>query len=223
MHVIPEEMAQQIFRKTRAFFKGDVKSFNKLYTDDTEGDLPLPTSEKVWDRWSNQLTAKSAVEKYRKENKGETLLQYGQALHAMRQGERAGNCLEMACVAMAIAVESAVPKECQFLGAITDPGDHCFLVINAQKPAWKTVREMTARAAGSWVIDPWSRTCCSGEYYQAAFCAMLARWTRQGKRIRVESKHHDFRGWSAPTDLIYMRGFQEGPLAFYGITSTTFG
>lgn len=222
MPVISEKNARAIFAETRAFFKGDVKSANKLYGVGQDGEwrdaARAPNADEA-NRAAQQAIADSLVSESRDRLEQEQLTHFAYGFRILRaeQGRRAGNCFEMACVAMAIAyVKYDVKLEWLFIASIRDPGDHAFLIVNDVRPTWATIPDLTAGGSEAWAIDPWANTVCKGDAYEAAFLDKMGQWAQQGKRIYYVTRRRLFRGWAEPTMPRYIAGFRQGPMDYAG-------
>ena len=140
-------------------------------------------------------------------------------------GERsifaAGNCVEMAAVAAALAIDRHhVPGHAVYLASITRPGDHVFCVVSPKAPTWPNVMAMAPDApvaSGAFVIDPWLNTACPGEDYKWAAFTKIGEWSRDGKRIAWSGVNGNALGWWEPTGS-YFDCFMHSELIFISAT-----
>lgn len=116
--------ASEAFKKTRAFFKGNLKSANKRYTgDDGQSVAPQLAKERgisledaelniEWHN-SNQLKADELISQERQTSKQGSPIGLGHDRY--NAGMAYGNCGEMACVAMYIGFALGVPPDAMVL------------------------------------------------------------------------------------------------------------
>lgn len=130
-------------------------------------------------------------------------------------GIQAGNCDEMTCIAAVLMIDDYQQDRGRvFVGRITSPGDHQFLVVcNADTPPAAT--SVSDMAAGGLVIDPWLNTACATENYPAAVARKLGEWDGKGKRISWGGPGGNQPGWYAPGGD-YTTAFLTAPLSFEG-------
>lgn len=191
---------KSIFEQTREFYQNGVKSNNKCYHGE-ESKMP-PTSR--FFNWKLSKKQKLRNETVRKTlssfqatrnsyaKPGDSLLSVGTTLHST--GNNAGNCGEMACVALHIAIENNhVPvndvKYCQLDYANAEDGrsfNHTFIAIGTEE--------------GEWIVDPWANVCCKTDEYADQVTAKMKKWNKEGKRLQFVQNEKPY--WGSPEDPI---------------------
>jgi hypothetical protein len=119
-------------------------------------------------------------------------------LERLNNGIHAGNCDEMACVAAVLVIDDYQQvRQSVFIGKISSPGDHQFLVA-CENPVAPKVTSVAALAVGGIVIDPWLNIACATEDYAAAATKKLGDWDGKGKRVSWRGADGKVPGWYAP-------------------------
>ncbi len=219
---LTQSIARMTLQATRDFYKGQVKSANKAY--DIEGKVKykagtvkrdtivLPGSAAdIRDR--NAALAEDVLGSLRDEMKGKSPLEAGGILFKTR-GPRAGNCGEMACVAIHIAhVFGGVPAAKLYLKYVEGKASkfgfsHQFMLMTkldddtSQNPPNATGPQHT-----SWVVDPWANICCRLADFATEFDAQMTHWTRVGKRIHAKKGHAAM--WCEPSHACVLASAQQ--------------
>jgi len=228
--MIPREL-KRVFQEVRDFYAAGVKSNNKVYARDDFVDRD------DWDdhrqKWSVRLMAgnlfrsRNSNRELSAQNRpappiaGQTFPGWGRIIYngGARAQFTSGNCMEMAAVCMALAIDPpcSYPDAAVYLGAITPPGDHAFCLISMTTPRWASASAMV-RGSGNpaaLVLDPWLNTLCAAEDYWENAQAKVRKWGRDGKRIAWNGNLG--RGWYNPSGA-YATAFGGAPLRFIGAT-----
>lgn len=234
--MISQQSANAIRDEVRDFYSYGMKSSNKAYVDVPRAvdyvayDDPF---ELKWQTWTTRMMAAKAAS--RNVNalvsrasapdrpKNTSLYSWGKSIY--NGGERsifaAGNCVEMAAVAAALAIDRHhVPGHAVYLASITRPGDHVFCVVSSKAPTWPNVMAMAPDApvaSGAFVIDPWLNTACPGEDYKWAAFTKIGEWSCDGKRIAWSGVNGNALGWWEPTGS-YFDCFMHSELIFISAT-----
>lgn len=234
---IHKDDAARIMREVRSFYAAGVKSGNKIYAEAPRNgyiDLDDPF-DGYWQNWSTTMLANKA--ELRNDNalaamqhrpkgpsKGGSYYAWGKSIYngGKRAAFASGNCMEMAAVSAAIAIDDYhFAGEWLYMAMITAPGDHAFCVVSMRKPTWASADAMTGTsgASGAYVIDPWLHTACPAEEYWAAAQARVAKWSQVGKRIAWAGIDGNDLGWYDPQGD-YAAAFGTSPLGFGLMTAT---
>ena len=205
-----KDEAKAVHQAVRAYFKGSLKSSNKVYdlkaaqTFLTEQADEVMLSDgsvqkiekmserdrkkKVVSRKTSADLASSLLPKLTRRAKNYSVREYGELVanqHGDRE-DRVGNCLEMSAMAVTIARRTPAIGT-PWLVYITAPGDHAFCAITASgdtaPPAWTTVMEMANDEKKTYIVDPWANTCCLAKVYPRLVVSKFEDWSDQGKRI----------------------------------------
>jgi hypothetical protein len=183
--MVTRTQAENTLSEVRAFYKHDLKSSNKAYINSSFG-LTLSNN--------NISQSRLISEANRAKFKGKTPYQIGAYLHRQRNGARAGNCGEMAAVAVYLAIKNYnVSMDEAFLWTLTAPGG--LLVQGGFGHSVAFLGDETAKQNG-WLVDPWCNLCCSFADYRQALNLKLLEWKTEGKRIMVPGLRG---GWLEPT------------------------
>lgn len=191
---------KDIFEQTRAFYQGGLKSNNKSYYAEDNKMPPISRflswklSKKKKLRNENVRKTLNSFDETRNcyARPGETLLSVGTILHSTEN--KTGNCGEMACVALHIAIEKHnVPKDdvkyCQLEYNNAANGcsfGHTFIAIETQE--------------GEWIVDPWANVCCATNEYADQMTAKMQKWNKDGKRLQFVQNERPY--WGSPEDPI---------------------
>jgi hypothetical protein len=185
-----QQQAIDVHDDTKKFYKRDLKSDNKVY--DPRASLIVAIGwGKAWDRMDRRESrlpqATALITNYK--FSGQTPLQIGATLAGAIQGQRAGNCGEMACVAIYLASQRGVAPNDMWLVTATN---------RATKGAgwfFQSHHGLTMAFGHSWaefgppgngfVVDPWANFWCPRAQYQATLTGKLKQWQQQGKKINV--------------------------------------
>ncbi len=178
------------YEATKDFYKGDLKSNNKEY----ENRFKLAT--KIgWDKAVSRVDQQAlrfpmADGLISQDNfSGQTPLEAGATLYGAMRGQRAGNCGQMACVAIYIASMKGVA-----------PNDMWLITAGNRKTkgsGWGLEPHygLPMTFAHSWaefgppghgfIVDPWADYWCARGAHAITFRAKLDKWQQEGKRISV--------------------------------------
>jgi hypothetical protein len=182
--MVTQTQAENTLSEVRAFYKHDLKAANKAYINDSYG-LTLST---------NNISQSRLISKANRDKlKGKTPYEIGAYLHRQRSGTRAGNCGEMAAVAIYLAIENYdVSMDQVFLWTFIAPGG-----VLVQGGFGHSVAFFgDEKAKQGWVVDAWCNLCCGYSDYNRALNRKLLEWKSEGKRIMVPGLRG---GWLEPT------------------------
>ena len=184
------EQARLTYEATKDFYKGDLKSNNKEY----ENRFRLATVigwEKAMSRVDRRALRLPMAEGLINQDNfsGQTPLEVGAMLYGAIRGQRAGNCGQMACVAIYIASMKGVALSDMWLVTVVNP--------NTRGSGWRIEPHYGlpmsfghswaefGPAGNGFIVDPWADFCCSRAQYAITLRAKLDQWQREGKRINV--------------------------------------
>jgi hypothetical protein len=180
---ISQSELSAVLMQARQFYKGGIKSGNKMYDLSRVPNL----SAKHHRRNSNAIKSDSERERQQELAELENIpdREWGGWLYS--RGFTAGNCPEMSAVSAHLASESFKQRvKALFMVAVNYPGDHVFVLlsVNGDQPTWEYIPNM-GREAGSnfWVIDCWFNIACPAQDYFLKLWTTLDRWAEQGKYI----------------------------------------
>jgi hypothetical protein len=232
--MIHKDDAARILQEVRAFYAAGVKSANKAYITGVPNDQTVDINDPFDDKWQDWSTAMMAQKAEIRNNnvlesqqnrppgpKGGSFHEFGKRIY--NGGKRAeftsGNCMEMAAVAAAIAIDSYhFESAWLFIAAIGAPGDHGFCMLSMREPTWRRANEMVKGSSTSvaYVIDPWLNTACAANEYWEAAQAKVKKWANDGKRVAWRGMDGKQLGWYCP-DSAYSLAFGTSPLSFIPI------
>jgi hypothetical protein len=131
--------------------------------------------------------------------------------NAMNINASHGNCVEMACVAVAL-VRERFPGSQMWGCSINPPGDHFFAAVGHQ-PTANSVQELEFE--GCVIVDPWMNICCPAGDYPRLVTGKLEKWSDEGKLISSWVGAVDGKKvyWN-PGDLNYRNGFLHSLLTY---------
>jgi hypothetical protein len=183
--------------RVRSFYKNGIKSSNKAYTTDQKSLIPpVPTLQKHVTRNANIAISERALPGHRTAGaeKWTPYVAGGDLLHS---GDTAGNCGEMACVALYVAIsEQGVPRQEAFLWTLTAQQGWLPPVQGGFGHSVAFLGSINDVDNG-WIVDPWCNLCKHpDDYRDTSLTARLIQWEGQGKRIRVPGL---LGGWLNPT------------------------
>jgi hypothetical protein len=186
------EQARFTYDATKEFYRGDLKSDNKEYRSRFE------LAAEIWwhkamsrvDRRALRLPMADGLIG-QDDFAGQTPLEAGAMLYGAMRGMRAGNCGQMACVAIYIANMKGVALNDMWLVTVFNQ--------NTKKSGlgsglgWGDSKKMTF--GHSWAalgapphgffVDPCADFWCPAPQYASNLRVTLDKWQRQGKRICV--------------------------------------
>jgi hypothetical protein len=192
-HEAPAEIGQQLtldeagicHREVRDYYKGQIKSANKLYD---ESKFPGETPPKVRLRNHNaNVSHKSILGERRSDGASGSMsgVQLGENLVA--RDIRSGNCREMTAVA-AYMVNRRFPTAPMHMVSVNQPGDHAFLIVG-ELPDRGPIAGWSDHPASSasHVIDVWMNICCHTRDYPGQVIRKLNKWAAEGKTIAINT------------------------------------
>jgi hypothetical protein len=208
-----EEQVRGTFTKTRDFYKGGAKSSNKGYVVPLSVGLTPEQKHRNDDmEWSAKLST------WRRDKiAGRTIIEKGGILY--NSNIKAGNCGEMAAVAMFIAVAHKLvpPTEVVHVTA-----------FNSSHTKWKDGRgslyasklkfghswlRIGPNGGEVWIVDPWANVCCRESEQKTDTRKSLTHWATENKRILVQWEDgagEPYSVWTTATDDAVMALFDAG-------------
>jgi len=233
--MLQDQDAQWILQEVHEYYASGVKSSNKAYIS-MASDVPVAMGaafDKHFQIWSTRRMAEKAKKRnnnaYASGNTGDdprdllggeckTLYDWGVRIYngGKRAEFTAGNCMEMAAVAAAIAIDKFhVAPDSVYCAQIGFPGDHSFCLLSEDWPRWRTVSQMVAGSgdADAYVIDPWLNTACPAQAYWETAWKRLCKWAANGKRIMWSGQGGNSLGWYSP-DGTYAQAFGHSPMGY---------
>jgi hypothetical protein len=163
------------FTEAREYYKGQVKSSNKVYSADTAN----PKKDR------RNRNARIASEQrnitFMRQISSKALAEIGKDI--VEQNVRIGNCFEMSCVA-AYIIERRFPNATVHSPQVTPPGDHGLLVVGdipgtAPINSWRDLPD----TFNAYAVDVWLAICCDIREYPDAVVEKLQEWEREDKRV----------------------------------------
>lgn len=237
--MIHKDDAARINSEVREFYKSGKKSGNKIYVNNVAPNMYISAGDTsidaVYERsfdscfqtWSTTMAAQKAAR--RNANAKSSLgnrprvtdasyYDFGKRIY--NGGKRcefaSGNCMEMAAVSAAIAIdEYHFAKDWVYMVTLGSPGDHAFCMLSIRKPTWATPSDMTSGSSTTvaYVIDPWLNTVCPANDYWTEAQFRVAKWAREGKRKIWGGRSGNKLGWYNPGGS-YAQSFGVSPLTY---------
>jgi hypothetical protein len=185
------EQARLTYEATKDFYKRDLKSSNKEY-EDRDKLAKVFGSVKANSRVDRRALRFPMAEGLINQDNfsGQTPLEVGATLYGAIRGQRAGNCGQMACVAIYIASMKGVAPNDMWLVTASNP--------NIKPSAWSYFEShygLPMSFSHQWaefgpprqgfIVDPWGDYWCARSAHTITFKAKLDKWQREGKRINV--------------------------------------
>jgi hypothetical protein len=177
-----EDDAREVLARARAFYKGQLKSENKMYRD--------VSTEKHRRRNAAFYQAKAILRQHRERWPGlGSARAYGEYLARWNSfSTRVGNCGEMSALAVYFALDMTPEGSITARQAHTNNGHHSFAIVipsGAEAPPDGTTVEgmQSANMSGIFVIDPWLNVACDAAEYYIRSLQKLWEWRDQGKVI----------------------------------------
>jgi hypothetical protein len=191
-----EAQARETWDTVHKFYKRGIKSSNKTYV---RSGPDMIYSEEVLEKHKRRKD-NAELSLARRQNFGGQLAEVaGASLY--NSGNTAGNCGEMALVAMFVAVnyhhvqraevvhvtaKNTNHKAYSFKGEITLDFGHSWI-------------EIGPTLGVTWVVDPWADLWCRKDQFPQMMAVQLQKWTDQGKRLSVSWKDTSMNGWKWTT------------------------
>lgn len=237
--MIHRDDAVRINSEVREFYKSGKKSGNKIYANNVPSDQYIPADpssiaklyEQSFDPYYQTWSTTMAAQKARRRNQNapsslgnrpqvtdDTYYDFGKRIYngGKRSEFASGNCMEMAAVSAAIAIdEYHFALEWVYIVLLGQPGDHAFCMLSIRKPTWATPSDMTSGSSTTvaYVIDPWLNTVCPANDYWDQAQLRVAKWAREGKRIIWGGPSGSNLGWYNPGGS-YAQSFGASPLTY---------
>jgi hypothetical protein len=185
--MVEKALAEELLSNVRELFAKGYKSSNKFYTDDLKKITEQQNGSKQQKRNVNALEAESIIAIYRSECQPKTTFEAGE--YVLKDECRAGNCGEMAVVAIHLAIKRKLlsDNEDAFLWTLSAKGGFfqegfshsvAFLGQHTDDDKWI-----------GWMVDPWCNICCAPEVWPTETKSKLEQWGKDGKRIMIPGKH----------------------------------
>lgn len=200
----------------RAFYKGQVKSGNKMYAQPKPNAIVSEAMRKKHAlREENVEKALDQISTQRRYLDDHSLYEYANYLIDAHYEQRMviGNCFEMALLAAYYCWE--IKSGTAWVVELGAPGDHGFCIVTDDKtPAWQTVAAFKDDKSDAWAVDPWANVCCPLGEYESRFEKKMDDWTSQGKRILMREPDGSGYEWMVPNSDTYLSGFAKGALSY---------
>lgn len=182
---------KKIHDAVRAYFKGAIKSGNKVFDVKQATAKFSAGDEKSWEKRLDRMMLRNqnsdkadqaiALLRQKLSSANYSPLQYGEFVMRQRKADTVGNCEEMAKAAASL-VTAAIGTA--WIGMIGPPGDHAFCLVNHGrdvKPDF--VKLFQFASSDSWIIDPWANVCCPIKNYPQNFTIKMKKWKSEFKFI----------------------------------------
>jgi hypothetical protein len=200
---IDQALANSVLATARGFYKGQQKSDNKRYGAGHNQPNHLQ-------RNANQGAAVGQIRSNRQYFRQHSMSFIGIGSSAWAHGIRSGNCLEMASVTSYLCTTMLPPPYGLFIGRLSPPGDHVFVMISANGalPAGNTIGELATNQQSDlfYVIDPWTNIACRVADYPHRLTTKFGSWSDQGKEVWGAGQWHD------PASNAYSQAFLNSPI-----------
>lgn len=159
----------------RNFFRGSLKSSNKIYSDAYGHASPLKKQERL----ESAVKAGYRIASLRKHQHYSERIQL---LFASDPRQRAGNCAEYAIVALWQGIQLRIPNIWLAKGC-----GHSFIVLARELPSKMTLNDFQYYMDQDfYVCDPWSGLCCEMHLFPVLLMGQATSWEAEGKEIWTE-------------------------------------